>query len=136
MLLDAESVVGAYLRDHADVAALRARVVPGTPPNTDAPWVRVTLIDPRNVTGSTEHEYLVDYQLQFDCYSGRSGDQALASRLVRTVRAALVAMRGGHGDVVVSAVAFAGMHRLPDRDFEPEMQRYILTADIRMHPAG
>jgi len=131
---DAEKVVGTYLRSHADIVALAARVVGKTPASTEAPWIRLTQLDARNER--TEHEHLIAYFLQLDCYAGSAGGQPEASTLARTTREALHEMQfATHADVVVSSVGFTGMARVPDTDVdEPARERFVLDSIVRLHP--
>lgn len=135
---DAEAILGDYLRDHADIQALDARVAGRTPSSQTLPWVRVTQLDATDVT---DVEHLLDHLLQFECYAGKDAmdnfvGQAEASLLGRTVRAVLRSAKGQTlGDAVVTHVSFQGMPRIPDPDFEPARERFILTATIHMHPA-
>lgn len=138
-IIDSEKVIGAYLRDHPYLTALDARVAPRTPSSQVKPWVRVTQLDATDVGGV---ERLIDYLIQFDCYAGKAamdefGGQAEASLLARSVRAALKDARGQILDeeAVVTSVRFEGMPRIPDADFEPARERYVLTAAIHMHSA-
>lgn len=135
---DAEAIIGDYLRGHADLQALDARVAPRTPSSQTLPWVRVTQLDGRDVT---DVEHLIDHLMQFDCYAGKDAmddhaGQAEASLLARTVRAVLKAAKGQTLDgAVVTSVSFQGMPRIPDPDFEPARERFILIATIHLHPA-
>lgn len=138
---DAEAVIGSYLREHPDIAALNARVagtLPGAQSEQVAPWVRLTQLAATDVGGV---ERLIDYLVQFDCYAGATATrdyvgQAAASTLARTVRAVLKAVQGEtYGGVVITSVGFQSMVRLPDTDFEPARERFVLTAAIHCHAA-
>lgn len=142
-LLNAEAIIGSYLRGHADVKAMEARVL-GDPPdegNRDKPWVMVTQQDPRNITPTSRVEHLVAYWLQLDIYSGApdpaSTDptgQGEARKLNALVRAALVALPSATLEgAVVTAVDFLSNPRIPDTDMEPARQRYVLDAEVTMH---
>jgi hypothetical protein len=102
------------------------------------PWVRVTQLDGTDIGGL---EHLIDYLVQLDCYAGKDAmddhvGQAEASLLARTVRAVLKAAKGQTiGDAVITNVGFQGMPRIPDPDFEPARERYVLTATIHLHAA-
>lgn len=141
VILDAEALVGAWLREHADIIALDARVAGRTPDSLTRPWVRVTQLDatPINRSGL---DYAVDYMIQLDCYAGSDAaadfrGQAEASLLARTARAVLKALEGTvtDDDVVVSRVAFSTHLRAPDTAMEPARERIILVAEILLHPA-
>lgn len=139
MIPDAEVLVGAYLRSHADITALEARVVTRTPETLAKPWIRYSQLDAGNEIGSTP-EHLLSYLVQFDCYAGDEAmrshlGQTEASDLARSVRAALHEMPDEEfAGAEVSNVRFLSMPHLPDQDFEPERERYILDAEITLHP--
>lgn len=133
MIPDAEAIIGTYLRTHTQVAALGARIVGQTPSDTIEPWVRLTQLDASNEPRSRP-EHLIDYLIQCDCYAGRDGGQAQASLLARTVRAALDDMPSrSHTGAVVTRVKFTSMPRIPDTDYEPARERYILSGTVHMH---
>lgn len=135
LIPDAEKIVGGFLRAHADIQALAAKVVGRTPGDTGASWVRITQLDGREVGNSTV-EHLISFLLQFDCYADHDNDQGDAVVLGRSVRAALNAMANTEqGGAVITRVEFVGHTRLPDQDFEPARERIVLTADIDMHAA-
>lgn len=128
-----EKIASDYLRDHPDVEALGARVVGKTPSSTSEPWVRVTQLDAANEPTSRP-EHLIDYLIQFDCYAGSDGGQPEANLLTRTVRAALHDMPDAdHDDAVVTDVRFTSMARIPDVEFEPARERFVLDATVYMH---
>jgi len=132
-LLDAEKIVGDYLKDQPAVEALKARVVSKTPSTLDLPWVRITLLTPTNVTGTTRVEWLMAYYLQFDCYAGRDGGRPEAFALAAAVRSALVEMPTVElPDAVATDAAFPSMPKEPDPDIERE--RYVIDGELWMHP--
>lgn len=137
MIADAEKIVGAFLREHADVVALDANVAGRTPSSITKPWIRVTQLDAADAPSG--HDHLVDYLLQLDCYAGQEAmkdhtGQAAASTLARTARAALKELEATSvEDVVVSEVQFTSMARIPDTDFEPAHERFILDTRVRLH---
>lgn len=137
---DAEALVGGWLREHEDIAALDARVAGSTPNSRTRPWIRLTQLDARPIARS-RFEYAMDYTLQLDCYAGETAmdafaGQAEASLLGRTARAVLKALESTTtDDVVVSRVRFSTHMRSPDTTTEPALERVILVADILMHPA-
>ncbi|HET7588596.1 MAG TPA: DUF3168 domain-containing protein [Solirubrobacterales bacterium] len=134
MIPNAEAILGAYLREHPAVEALKARVVPETPSSDVLPWVKVTQHDALAVGGSRT-DYLIEWFGTFDCYAGTGGDQATASLLTRTVREALLlAPEASFEGATVTGVRFTSCPRLPDTYFEPAMQRYALSAIVWMHP--
>lgn len=137
---DAEALVGSWLRDHADITALGARVAPRTPNSLTMPWIRVTQLDapPINRAG---FDWAIDYLMQFDCYAGSDAmtahsGQAEASLLARTTRAVLRSVEGSvMGDVAISRVRITTHLRSADTAMEPARERVILVAQILMHPA-
>lgn len=133
MIPDIEKIVGGYLRTHADVVALGARVVGKTPQGTDTPWIRLTQLDDRAV-GGHRSDHLIEYLLQLDIYAGKDGGQPEASLLNRTVREALRTMPGVHADATITGVDFVSAPRIPDDDdFEPARERYIRTVIVWAH---
>lgn len=137
---DAEALVGGWLRGHPDLIALGARVAGRTPNTTTAPWIRITQLD-ATVIPRARSEYHVDYTIQLDCYAGAAAmtahtGQAEASAVARTARAILVGLRATVADgVAVSRVRIATHLRNPDTVMEPARERFILVAEILMHPA-
>ena len=133
VILDAEALVGGWLRDAVD-----ARVAGRTPDSLTQSWVRVTQLDARSL-GDLEH--WVDYTVQLDCYAGsdamRAFDgQATASLLAREARQALKSLEGTTTeDTVISRVSFSSHLRAPDTTMEPAMERVILVADLLMRSA-
>lgn len=133
MVPDGEAVIGDYLRNHAAVKALGARVLGQTPGDTTAPWVRVTQLD-NPAVGDSRSEHLIEWFGQLDCYAGKDGGQAGASLLMRTVREALgVAYLADIEGAVVTGVRFVSCPRIPDTDFEPARERYALSVIAWMH---
>lgn len=132
MIPDIEALTRTYLDARPEISGMSARVTGETPRSTAQPWVRITQLDPKAVTPNAE-ERLVNFMVQLDCYAGEGG-QAEASLLTRRVRQALTEMRlTTHSGAVVSDVQFGSCPRLPDTDFEPTRQRYVLTAMIYAH---
>lgn len=133
LIPDGELIVSRLLRTHPAIVALRARVVPGVPNDTDGPWVQVAQVDATD-RSRVPVEFLVDFMFQLSCYAGRRGDQAIASALARTVRAVLTAARGTvHDGVVIGRMAVTSDPRLPDTSWEPAMERRVVTALLMMH---
>ena len=133
MIPDLEKVAGKYLREHATIVELSARVVGKAPPDTDStPWVRVTQLDAQREP-SSRVDHLISYLLQLDCYATEAGGQPQASLLGRTVRAALMDMPGARDDATVTATRILGHLRSPDPDLEPARERVILTVEIHAH---
>jgi hypothetical protein len=135
LLLNVEPLIGGYLKEVPGVKALEARVVSKTPGTTDKPWVRITLLDSPNETGTRQAEHLMAYYLQLDCYAGTSGGREEAFAVVRAVRAALVDLPEAQPfeEAVVTDVAPISMPRIPDPDLGGR-ERYILDVAIYMHP--
>jgi Protein of unknown function (DUF3168) len=137
---DIEPIIGAYLREHLDVAALvGARVVSRTPASTGAAWVRYTQIA-SPAAGNSTTDRLVSALLQFDCYASVENTRAEASAIARTVRAALVAMSGTFGNDELGRAFVSGVPprlvsstRLPDDMLDPARERYVVTATVFTH---
>jgi hypothetical protein len=139
-MIDSEGVLGDYLRNDLDLMVLGARVLGQTPDTTEKPWVQVTLLDPANVTGNSRVEYLMSYYVQFDCYAGSEENSSPAAfELADAVRSSLIdaigQSIGPDDEAVVTDVRPLSMPRIPDNDFEPARQRYILDAEVFMRPA-
>lgn len=132
MLPDLDPILVAYLRADATVAAVTDRIGTRTPPNLTEPWVRITLLDDRDDPRSSA-QHLTSSLVQLDCFAGSAGDRLGASRLARAVRAALHALPGIHGAAVITG-AKTSMSRQPDETFTPAMERYIVSADLSLHP--
>ncbi|HYJ21629.1 MAG TPA: DUF3168 domain-containing protein [Solirubrobacterales bacterium] len=137
-ILDAVAIVGDYLREHPDVESMvGGRVSHKSPSEGDfeEPWVRITLLDPQNVTGNSRVEWLVSYYLQIDCYAGSENRFAEAFDLAAAVRAALIALPDADlEDAVVTDIGFASMPSQPDADLMPARERFILDAEVFAHP--
>lgn len=138
---DPERVIYEFLTAHTDIEPLETRIVGRTPSQTTVkqggkdkvmPWVRVTLLDERNITGAPVEE-VVSALLQLDIYAGSQADVLLHAR---TIRAALFDDLPGStvADALVYEVVTVGMARIPDSDFEPARERVMLTIDARMRP--
>lgn len=138
LLPDMETLVCGWLRDHTAIAALDARVATRRPRTMSRPWVLVTQLNARDYERA-RLEHLVRYLFQFDTYAGEDAMAAhlgwkTACDLKRTVRGALYSWRATTMDgVAVSSVAFLDDRPLNDTDFEPPMDRYVLTAQITAH---
>lgn len=124
---DVEKIIGDYLRDE-----MAQRVGGNTPSSVEDPWLRLTLIDDEPVDGGRPNHAFANY-LQIDCYSGRAGTRATARALAVQVRDLLAV---AHEQTFVGGVvsgAETRMSRQPDTQFEPQMERYIVTATVWMH---
>jgi hypothetical protein len=129
----AEKILSDHLRTDADLVAMGARVVGKTPSTTAEPWVRVTQLDAQDIP-SSDSEHLIDFLVQFDCYAGSDGGQPEANLLARTVRESLREARDAtHSGAVVTRARIVGHLRLPDQDFEPARERFVLTAAVHIH---
>lgn len=132
LIPDIEAITTAYLDAHPDVSV---RIVGTSPSSRTSPWVRVTQLDAPKEPASTP-EHLIGYLVQLDCYAGVDGPagQGPASLLARTVRSALLEMPdSSHDGAAVTAVRVISCPRVPDVDFEPARERYILTVQIFAH---
>lgn len=138
LIPEADALVAGWLRAHPAIVDLDANVAGTLPDTITRPWIRITSFGPDDDAAS-RLEHLLDFFLQLDCYAGaaatRAGEgQGEASALARTARAVLKAMQGQTADgVVVTQVRFGGMPRIPDTDFEPARERYVLDVFVRMH---
>ncbi len=138
MILNAEALIGKYLRELPALKDLKVKVLGETPPKKDQanPWIRLTLIDPQNATGNTLVEHLVSYYLQLDCYAGATGGQAEAFAVATTARDALIGLSDADPfeEAVVTDADPLSMPRIPDDDLTPTRQRYVLDIEVWMHP--
>lgn len=134
MIADAEELLTTYLAARETVAALGARIVGETPADRDTPWVRITQLDAQQ-DPSSRHDHLVAFFMQLDCYAGKAGGQEEASLLRRTVRAALQDIASAaHADgVVVTGARVNGDTRIPDHDFKPVRERFVLAVTVWAH---
>lgn len=129
-MIDVEALLTTYLKGETG-----ERIVGETPSNTGTPWVRVWLQDVLDRTEPTDH--LLMYPVQLDCYAGTPGPagQGEAFEIASTIRDFLLAMRHeDFTDAVVTNVRVRGPRRFPDTDFNPARQRYILDAELYVHP--
>ena len=128
-MIDIEGITVAYLSGQ-----ISAQVVPETPDDTSTPWVKVALIDSNQVSGMDADEFNV-YYLQLDCYPSGDGTayQEEAANLFLEVRAALRTMPDATHAGVVTAARFTSSRRLPDTEFTPPRQRYIISASVYAH---
>jgi hypothetical protein len=125
-----EAIISAYLRNQTG-----ERIVSRTPSDTSTSFVRLTQLDAANEAISTP-EHLINYMLQLDCYAGDSeqGGHKEASDLATTIRAALDQMpRVGVKGATVTSVRFTGHARMPDTEFEPARERFIIDSIVILH---
>lgn len=137
MHADLEQLVVDYLSSVTAVTALTDRIGTKTPPTIDDPWIRVQTLDDAQRAGSTAL-HVIDGLVQIDCYAGstRAGAKAEASTLALTVREAIAAMPAATGLLgVVTSARVPSLRPLPDPDFDPARDRYILTAEFVAHPS-
>ncbi len=131
-MIDVEAITTTYLDGQ-----IATQVVPEAPDDTSEAWVKVTLIDSGQIAAKDQDHFNV-YYLQLDCYPSGDGveHQEEASDLCLEVREELAAMpAASHTGAVVTAVRFTGSRRMPDTEFKPPRQRYIVSADVYAHPA-
>lgn len=136
LLPNMEMLLTGWLRNHADIVALDARVATSTPSKMTRPWIRVTKTDATD-NGGLEH--FVTYTFQIDSYAGSLAMEASAGtmtawRLGQTARAVLHALKRTVADgVTISQVRFTTDRSIPDENFEPAMERYVLVVEIKAH---
>lgn len=135
MLPDPELLLATHLRAQPAITGITDRIGTRTPPITNEPWIRITLL-PVTPAPSSRALHLATALLQVDCYAGhaRDGAQEQASILARTVQDAIHRMPGRHAGAVIAS-ARASYRRLPDADLEPARERYIVEAQIVLHSA-
>jgi hypothetical protein len=133
---DGEKITGKFLRERPAMTNLGARVVGKTPEDTSTPWVRLTQLDAKSV-GGHRSDHLVEFYFQLDCYAGEEGGQPEASLLTRTVREELTQrmVAASHTGAVVTGVDVRSAPRIPDRDWEPARERFVMTVLIWMRGA-
>lgn len=128
---DIEAITATYLLAHSAIDALVSDRVGARHPNSAAdPWIKFTQIADTSLTKTL---HATQTALQFDCYGGEDLDlaQEEAKDLALTLRSALNDMPdASHSGAVVTAVTFFGPRRVPDSDFEPARERYILDATV------
>lgn len=129
MIPDAEKSLGEYLREQLAVKVLTR----GAPRSIKDPWVRMTLLSDASTDGGIV-DRAFDCYMQFDCYSGKDGDVAVARLLAVALRTSIRQLIhiGGQLDDAVVYGADLQMSHLPDTTFEPAMERYTVTGSIWM----
>lgn len=137
MTPDLEQLIIGYLAASPEVQAVcGTRVGARHPRNTSDPWVRVMLIDDRLPARSTAL-HTVAGMLQLDCYGGdnENTSQEQASTLARVCRQVLHTLVGAQtSGVIVARCKAEAMRRLPDLEFSPARERFILDVDVVAHP--
>lgn len=139
LIPDVPKIVGKYLREHADVAAVVDRVVAKPPDDTGPPWVQyVEFSAPQDPVSPVDH--LVASHLQLDCYASVAGGYREARDIALTVREALTTInKAAHDGAVVTQGRIDDMSHVPDPDLlddkGKDRQRVILTATVRAHAA-
>lgn len=129
-MIDVEKLLATYLK-----AETGERVVGEIPSSTGAPWILIRQFDADDRTRPTDR--LNCHFLQLDCYPSENGPagQGEASALGIEVRDLLLAMpTENFTGAVVTSVVVRGPRRIPDTGFSPARQRYILEAEIYVHP--
>lgn len=129
-MIDVEKLLAAYLKTETG-----ERVVGEIPASTGTPWVLVRQLDVDDRTRPTDR--LNRHFVQIDCYASVDGPagQGEAQAIAATVREFLLVMPSEEfTDAVVTSVEVRGPRRIPDTGFSPARQRYILEADIYVHP--
>ncbi len=140
LIPDAEALVGGWLREHADIVALDARVAGKTPDSMTNPWIRVTRLDAPRLNKAT-FDHAIRPALQLDCYAGKAAmdaqdGQREANLLGATARAVLMSLKGTtRDDIAIGGVHILGDMRSPDTTREPALERVILTVEIVLKPA-
>jgi hypothetical protein len=128
LLVDAERLVGDYLRAHTDVTALVGdRVYTQNPPNADKPYVRF-----QRIGGRTEvWRHFERSRITFEAWADSEVD---AWEVAATVQAAMKeAEETTHDLGVVTFVGEAlGLRNQPDP--ETNSPRYLFDALVYMHP--
>lgn len=130
-MIDCELVTTTYLDGQ-----LSTQVVPEAPDDTSEAWVQVYQMDSGQVSAKDVDHFNV-YYLQIDCYPSGDGieHQEEAADLRTAVCSALTAMPAAtHTGAVITAVRFT-TRRLPDTEFKPPRQRYIVSASVYGHAA-
>ena len=129
-----EKILGDYLRSAPDVAAIVGdRVATKNPRTLDDPWVRVTVYDDPP-TGRSSADHHIAFHVQLDCFAGKEGTQSEASLLARTVRSLLGEMvRHDFDGAALSGAKATGSRFLPDENFDPDMDRYVVTGIVWAH---
>lgn len=128
-MIDIESLLTTYLK-----AETGERIVGETPSTTTEPWVKITLLDTYDRTRPVDR--LNRFVVQLDCYAGTNGPagQGEAQGIASTVREFLLTMPGEEfTDVVVTNAIVRGPRRIPDMEFKPARQRYIVEAELDVH---
>lgn len=131
-MIDIEALLTSHLK-----AKVTGRVYGETPDSTAAAWVKVALLDTDDRTQPTDH--LLRHFIQIDCYGPKveRGPEAQgpAFTLASQVRTAIRELpTTDFTGAVVTSVVIRGPRRLPDLDFNPARQRYILEAEVCVHP--
>lgn len=134
-ILDMVAIVRSYLLEQPAVTDIVGEQISHkTPELLHDPWIRITLIDPRNETGTNEVEWMVSYYMQIDCYAGESNRATEAFDLCKEVRAALVDIAGA--DLEGAVATDVGFLSMPgDQDPDIGRERRILDCEIWAHPA-
>lgn len=131
---DAEAIIGKYLRSRSEIKALGARVLGEAPDDRSTPWVQVVQLD-YGAVGDSRSDHLLSWFGQLSCYAGAEGGQAEASKLARTVIAAIVNLAEEEVEgAVVTGARIISAPRIPDTEgFEKARERFPVSVEVWLH---
>jgi hypothetical protein len=79
-------------------------------------------------------DHLLSWFGQLSCYAGQAGGQGEASKLTRTVIAAIVNLADEEVEgAVVTGARIVSAPRIPDTDIEPSRERFPVTVEVWLH---
>lgn len=127
-MINGVRLISDYLREADGIP----RVVVRTPNDSDTEgWVRITQLNAPSETEPIDH--LFRFMVQLDCYASKSGGYPEAHAIAAAARDALKAMPGTYERGVVTGVQCVGHAYIPDTDFEPDRERFVLTFYVWIH---
>lgn len=128
---DAEALLSAFLRDQASIEALVAeRVYTAVPKDPQFPLLMVRRVSGAPVGSRPLH--LDAPLMQLDAYGGT---KKVAQQIAETARDVIArSLEGVHAQGVVTGVSFGPMSWLPDGDYSPAKQRYVVDVTVFVHP--
>lgn len=131
MLVDAERLLSAWLRDQDEITALVAdRVYTAIPASPTWPLVRLTRIGGAPVFSRPLH--LDRALIQFDVFGG---PKVIAWEIAETCRAALSDLPNEPtGLGVITGIQFLSFLYVPDTTYTPARPRYVFDAAVYTHP--